>query len=228
MRLSSLSILIPAYNDASTVGNVIGQSLLVAKKVSSRYEIVIIDDGSADTTFRVISVYAAQNRHVRVVRHPTNKGFGRTIGELYSSAKGAWLFTVPGDGQIDPLEIMKLLPSSQHNDLILGWRAGRNDSSRRVLQSVVYNALLRLLFGLCLHDVNSARLARRSIVSGLTSTSAFIDAEMVIRAVRLGKSVTETPIGHLPRTTGGASGGKISLILPVVIDMIRFKILGYT
>lgn len=158
--------------------------------------------------------------------HTKNQGYGQTIKELYYAGKNEWLFTVPGDYQIDPTEIKKLVPQAKNSDMIIGWRKERNDTQTRKRQSFVYNRLLRLLFGVFLHDINSIRLMRRSVMNNrrITSTSAFVDAELTIGAIRDGFRVIENQIEHRKRETSGAGGGKLKIIIPVIIDMCRYKL----
>ncbi|MBI3955863.1 glycosyltransferase family 2 protein, partial [Candidatus Gottesmanbacteria bacterium] len=193
-RLSSLSFLIPAYNDEATIEKALAEAVAVGKRVAKKFEVVLLDDGS--------QVQVATGLHpVRLVTHTVNQGYGKTIKELYYAGKYEWLFTIPGDYQVGAKELEKLIPFSHHSDMILGWRMNRRDPPNRLIVSRMYNTLIRLLFGVRLHDVNSVRLMRRSILKDirLTASSAFVDAELVIRAKRAGFHVIEAPIAHRPR-----------------------------
>ncbi len=111
-------------------------------------------------------------------------------------------------------------------DMILGRRTHRVDPWNRLLASWVYNTLLRVLFGITLHDVNSVRLMRRAILKDirLTSSSAFVDAELVIAALGKGFRVTEVPIAHRPRQGGGQGGGnQWRTVWETIGEMMRFK-----
>ncbi|MCX6791715.1 MAG: hypothetical protein NT149_01610, partial [Candidatus Gottesmanbacteria bacterium] len=85
---------------------------------------------------------------------------------------------------------------------------------------------LRLLFGLAIHDINSVRLMKTSVMKSvhLTTSSAFVDAELVIRAKRAGLRIMEIPIEHRSRAGLGASGGKLTTILPTIRDMIAYSL----
>ena len=134
------------------------------------------------------------------------------------------MFSLPGDYQIEPAEVMKLWPHRLEADMIIGWRKSRHDSGARLRQSGIYNGLLRAMFRLNIHDVNSVRLMKTSIMKSikLTTTSAFVDAELIVRAIRDGFRVIEIPIAHRARTGVGASGGKPKIIIPTIMDMLRF------
>lgn len=225
-HMLSLSFLIPCYNDADTVGRVVAEADGVGKKLKIPYTILVINDASADDTPLVLADLQKKYRKLAVLTHATNAGYGSTIRELYTKAKGAWLFTVPGDEQIAPKELLKLLPYTKTADMIIGWRINRADSPARLRQSAIYNSLIRLLFGVKLHDVNSVRLMKTSIAKAvnLRSTSAFVDAELTIKAMRQNFRVREVVISHRSRAEGTGGGGKLTTILPTIKDMILFKL----
>jgi len=225
MKLRSLSILIPAYKDEDSITAVIKRAMAVGRIAAKKFEIVAINDASPDATGAVLDRLAKKIPELRVIHHPVNRGYGQTIEDLYFEGRNEWLFTVPGDYQIDPMELLKLIPSSGSADMIIGWRKVRNDAPDRKRQSAIYNSLIRLLYGLPLHDINSVRLMKRAVMKGrkIHTTSAFIDAELAIGAIRDGFTVVEVPIIHRARRTAGASGGKPSVILPVIWEMIRFR-----
>lgn len=214
--LSSVSLLIPAYNDEATIGRVVKEARAVGKLVAKRYEVIVVDDGSR---------HRIKPRHIKLITHATNQGYGRTIKELYYAGTFEWLFTIPGDYQVGAKELLKLIPYTGQGDMILGWRKDRHDPAHRRFASWVYNSLLRLIFGTALHDVNSVRLVRRSILTdvSLRSSSAFVDAELVIGAMRKGFRVLEVPISHRCRAGGGRGGGiRWRTVAETIIDMVRF------
>jgi len=225
IRLPSLSILIPAYKDEDTIELVVKRAVQAARAVTSVFEIIVLNDASPDRTGMVVQRLKKQIPQLKVLTHTVNQGYGRTFSELYSSGIYEWLFTIPGDYQIDPMEIKKLVPYTNRADMIIGWRVDRQDNEKRKQQSTVYNTFLRLLFGISIHDINSIRLMKRDIMKHrvLTVRSAFVEAQLTIGAIRDGFIVIERTIVHKKRITGGASGGKVSIILPVIWDMIRYK-----
>lgn len=215
-KLSSLSLLIPAYNDEATIDGAIKEAADVGKRLARKFEIVCLNDGSRKKI---------RSRFATVITHAVNQGYGRTIKELYYAGKNEWLFTIPGDYQVGARELEKLIPYTGNADMIVGWRVARNDPANRLFVSWVFNRLLRLLFGVTLHDINSVRLMRRSILKNihLTSSSAFVDAELVIRAKRAGFRVMEVPITHRARADGKRGGGnQWRTIAATIIDMLRF------
>jgi glycosyltransferase involved in cell wall biosynthesis len=229
MKLPSFSFLIPAYNDADTIEKLVIDAIAVGKTITDSLEVVVVDDASRDKTAEVLaSLVERFPRIVRVITHVQNQGYGGAIKALYYEGKGEWLFTVPGDYQIDPKEALTLIPYSNKADMIVGRRVSRQDSIERIRQSKIYNSLIQLLFQLPIHDVNSVRLLRSSVMRNvrLTTASAFVDAELAIRMHRMDYRIVEAPIGHKTREGSIGGGGKLRTILPTIADMIRFFILG--
>lgn len=223
--LTSVTLIIPAYNDEETVGRLIDDSDTLLSSVCTDYEIVVVNDGSKDRTLSVIEGRCQINPHVRLINHPVNKGFGYTIRELYECGSKDLVFSLPGDYQYAPKELLQMAQGLKDHDFVIGLRVNRNDPPRRKMQSKVYNLMLRTFYGHKHKDVNSIKLFRRAIFDKvkLQSQSPFVDAELCIRAERAGFKVIEIPIEHLPRTTQGASGGKFSVIWDTFSDLVKMR-----
>ncbi len=223
--LTSVSLVIPAYNDETTVGRLIEDSDALLSEVCRDYEIVVINDGSNDNTLDVLQEAASRNRRIKVINHEVNKGFGATIRQLYLSGNKDLIFSLPGDYQYAPKELLAMARGLEKNDFVIGLRVKRNDPARRKFQSHIYNTLLRFLYGHRHTDVNSIKLFRRSILDQVTlrSHTPFVDAELCIRAERAGFKVVEIPIDHLPRLSQGASGGKFSVIWETFSDLFKMR-----
>ena len=216
----SISIIIPAYNDEGTIEDVVREAASVAQELTDRYEVVVIDDGSHDATGDILERLEEEN--LRVVHHNPNQGFGPTMRELYGRATEDLLFSAPGDGQIPPRVLGAMMPALEEYDLVVGYRRSRNDPLRRRIQSFVYNSLISILYGVRLRDVNSSKLMKTQILRdiSLTSSSAFIEAELCIKAKAAGYRIGEVVIDHLPRRYGEASGSKLHVIWDTLKDAV--------
>jgi glycosyltransferase involved in cell wall biosynthesis len=225
LPLSSISVIIPAYNDETTVGRLISDTAALLSEVCPDYEIVTINDGSKDGTLAILNEQAAKNKRVRVINHEINRGYGETIRELYLSGQKDQILSLPGDYQYAPKELLVMAEGLRNYDFVIGLRVHRNDPWRRKMQSRVYNLMLRTLYGHRHKDVNSIKLFKREILDkiSLLSHTPFVDAELCIRAERAGFRVVEIPIEHLPRLSQGASGGKISVISETFGDLIKMR-----
>ncbi|SRR5258706_12205207 len=221
-----LTFCIPAYNDAQTIEAVIKRCQEVAISLGFACAIYVVNDGSTDDTGKILTKLGHEIQALSVVTHARNMGYGETIRELYSLATTSWLFTLPGDYQIDPAEVVKLWKTKDDWDIMIGSRTDRQDGKRRQFQAYIYRICLRLLFGLTVGDVDSVKLIRTSAIQNIhiTSTSAFVDAELIIRATRAGIRITEIPIAHKKRQEGQGGGSKLATVWPTIIDMITFRL----
>jgi glycosyltransferase involved in cell wall biosynthesis len=225
LPLTSISVIIPSYNDETTVGRLIDDVDCLLKEICTDYEIVCINDGSRDGTLTVLEQRAQKLSNVRVVNHPINQGYGKTIRELYYTGSKDLVFSLPGDYQFAPKELLTMAHGLRAHDLVIGLRVKRNDPWRRKLQSHIYNMMLRIFYGVSFKDVNSIKLFKRELLQHfpLESKTPFVDAELCIRAYKCGFNIVEIPIEHLPRLSEGASGGKISVITDTFGDLIRMS-----
>lgn len=225
MHKYSISIVIPAYNDAQSIQKVIEESLAAARSITDDYEICVLDDGSRDETWQILTKMGAQCRQLVCLRHGRNEGYGKTIKELFYKASKDLIFSCPGDGQIPPGEVLKMIQHIEDIDVIIGRRTTRLDNLKRNIQTKTYNFLIRAMYGVKIYDVNSVKLYRRKLLQDvpLECKTPFIDAELCIRAVYARKKIKEVPIGHRSRLHKGASGGKLKIILPTFMDLILHR-----
>lgn len=224
--ISSLSIIIPCFNVEKTVRYVVTNAYKTGKEVSRTLEIIATDDASRDETGIILKKLQKKIPTLKIITHTRNQGYGKTIKELYTHAKYDCIFSLPGDDQFEAAQIHTLIPNLKNADMILGWRSKRHDPTNRLLQSKMYNAILNILFGLQLHDVNTIRLMKKKVISEikLKSDSAFVDAELAIAAKQKGFKIHEVSVIHKQRHHSGATGGKfIKTILPTIIDILRLQ-----
>jgi glycosyltransferase involved in cell wall biosynthesis len=225
LPITSVSVIIPAYNDETTVGRLVEDTVCLLNEICTDFEVICVNDGSKDSTLEVLEDLAKRFPSVRVINHPVNKGFGYTIRELYHAGNKELVFSLPGDYQFAPKELLTMASGLRTHDFVIGHRVKRNDPPRRKMQSSIYNLMLRTFHGISFKDVNSIKLFRREIIDRITlrSETPFVDAELCIRAHRAGYKVIEIPIEHLPRLSQGASGGKLSVIWETFSDLMRMN-----
>jgi len=225
LPINSVSVIIPAYNDETTVERLITDTDSLLKGMCGDYEIICTNDGSKDGTLATLERLKKGVPTLNIINHEVNRGFGATIRELYYAGKKDLIFSLPGDYQYAPKELIPMAGGLNNYDLVIGHRVKRNDPLRRKLQSHVYNFMLRTLYGIRHKDVNSIKLFKRAILEkvDLKSKTAFVDAELCIRAELAGFRVGEVAIEHLPRLSQGASGGKLSVIWETFSDLVKMK-----
>lgn len=230
MNLSkpSISFFCPAYNDEENLPILIPQVIDVLKKETSKFDILIIEDGSPDNTGEIAEKLRKKYpKLITVIHHKKNKGYGTTIREGFRKAnKYDYTLYTDGDNQYHATDLKKILSYLGKYDVVLGYRLNRSLNRRRLIQTNVYNTLVRFFFHVKAKDINcSMKVFKREIIDSmkLRSTSSFVDGEMIINLKRKNISFIEVGIRHYPREFGQASGGKPSVIFDTVKDMIRCR-----
>jgi len=202
----SISCFFPAFNDESTIAGLVEQALAVLPELADDYEVVVVNDGSTDSTGAVLDTLAGTHPRVRVVHHAENRGYGGALRTGFESASKELVFYTDGDGQYDVREMRSLVPLlTEGVDVVNGYKKGRADRLRRKVLGAVYNRLAHLLFSLPVRDVDcDFRLMRRDALRrvALTSSSGVICVELVHKLHAAGCSFAEVPVGHYERTSG--------------------------
>lgn len=219
-----LTISIPAYNDEQSLTKLISECIAVCKAQNILFEIFIVNDGSQDNTQLVIDSFQKQYKNIHSRTHETNLGFGPTLKEVFSIPKTEWVLFLPGDNQFPATNISLLLKYKEDYDFILGKRSIRKDSLLRLFYAGFYNQLVSLLTGYKVEDVNGIALFKSSLLDSIKfkAKTSFVHAEFFLEAKRLGFNVLETKIEHKEREFGQGSGGKWSVIVPIVIDFFFY------
>jgi glycosyltransferase involved in cell wall biosynthesis len=223
-RRDSLSVFFPVFNDEATVARVTEKALRVCGELADTHEVIIVDDGSPDTSGRIADALAAEHRAVRVVHHPRNLGYGAAVRSGLRACRYDWICFTDGDDEYDLRDLKKLWRLRQHYDLIITFRYVRRYSGFRTLLSRVYNVVLRHMFFTRYRDVSTGlRLVRRSLVDELTleATSPFIGAEVAIKSMLKGYRVGEVGIQTFPREFGRGSSTTPQNIYRTIVDMVR-------
>jgi glycosyltransferase involved in cell wall biosynthesis len=220
--MNSISVSIPAYNDEETILELINESREAVLEFVQDYEIVVINDGSQDSTGEILE--EAKSDKVRVYQHAQNEGFGRTIREVFTLPTKEWVFFIPGDAQISPAELEKFYSFCSGYDLLLGWRKNRQDPFFRKAGSWIYNLIISVIALKRIHDVNSVAFFRREIIDSIAikSQGAFIHAEICLNLLKAGYRIKEIDILHKPRISGTSGAISLKVISLTLRDMLFY------
>jgi len=220
------SIVIPLYNEEKNVGPLYSRIVAAMAELSGNYEIVFVDDGSRDDTFKILSDICDTDSRVTAVR--LRRNFGQTAGLQagFDAAQGEIIISMDGDLQHDPAEIPAFIAKmSEGYDIVSGWRLQRQDRwFTRRLPSQIANWLMAKLCGLELHDFGTTFKAyRRDVIKELQlygELHRFIPA----LASWSGASIAEIPIKNVARGSGKSNYG-LSRTITVLLDLICIKFL---
>lgn len=201
-----------------------GESLIELGEITD-YEIIIIDDASTDATGKLADEAARSDPRIRVVHHPVNRKLGGSIKTGFSEARGDLILYTDADLPFDMKELEKAcrLMRQYEADIVSAYRFDRTGEGYvRTVYSFFYNLLVRVLFGVRVRDVNFAfKLVRRRIFDHivLESEGSFIDAELIIRAHKLGYQVVQFGVDYFARTRGVSTLSSPSVIAKILREM---------
>ena len=227
MTSTELSVLIPAYNEAQSIGSVLERLSGVLEDVpelQGRYEIIVVDDGSSDSTAEV--ALAAQGA-VQLVRHPYNMGNGAAIKTGIRHARGGVLVFIDADGQHDPAGIPDLAAGCKAYDMVVGARGrGGQAGWHRSIANWLYNRFASYVTGRRIEDLTSGfRAIRRQVALrfiGLLPNGYSCPTTITLCLMRAGFSVQYLPVAASPRVHGKSKirlledGSKFLLVITKV------------
>ena len=220
----SISVFFPCYNEQANITGVVENALEVLEKLDADYEVIIVDDGSSDSTGKIADEFARKKDRVKAVHHRANLGYGAALQSGFKAATKELVFYTDGDGQFDINEMPPLLGLMEQYDIVSCYRVNRQDSVVRKINGWCWTKLVCLLFGLKISDIDCAfKLYKRVIFDNikLLSTGALIDAEILARAVRKGYRVVQRGVHHYPRRAGAQTGANLRVILRAFKELFR-------
>ena len=221
-KLKELSVFFPFYNEEANIAAQTKQALKIIPQFAEKFEIILVNDGSADKTGQIGQKLAADHPNVVLVSHSKNRGYGGALKSGFRKAKYEWIFFSDGDRQFDLKEIGRLLPLTSRADLVIGYRQKRADTPIRLINAKLFNLLIRLLFGLKVTDIDCAfKLIKKDVVDNLElkSDGALISSELLIKAQKAGYKIAQTPVSHYPRKIGSPTGANPRVIFKAFYDI---------
>jgi glycosyltransferase involved in cell wall biosynthesis len=217
-RRVDVSVLVPAKDEAENLPLFMELAAeAFARTPDVRYEVVVIDDGSVDDSWRVLSELAARYDFLRAVRHRSGRGIADALRTGYLSSTGQVLVFYPADLQFLPEDIPRLVAPilADQSDMVTGFKEGKYE---KAFVSGIYNKLSRTLFHVPVKDLNSVKAYRREIMDALPVRPDW-HRYMIVIAAAQGFSVSEIPVPLYPRHAGKSKFG-LSRIPVGVLDML--------
>jgi len=202
----SLSIFFPCYNDKGTIASLVVEAQRVAEQLTDDFEIIVVDDGSTDGSRELLVTLQREIPKLRLVMHEKNKGYGGALRSGFAASSKELIFYTDGDGQYDVRELPLLFKKlSEGIDIVNGYKIKRHDPLHRILIGLIYQYVMKFVFGLKIKDVDcDFRLMRRKIfdVVGLKSDTGTITIELVKKIQQAGFVFAEVGVSHYFRTYG--------------------------
>lgn len=219
----TVSVLLPVYNEAETVSNILKTyHNEICRKVSA--PLIVAEDGSTDGT-REILASLQKELPIVLLSDPNRKGYAKAAIDALKSCSSDWVFFSDSDGQYSPSDFWKLWKKRDGFDMVIGRKVHRSEGAHRVILANGFHKIVNGVFGLSLHDADCGfRLIRKEVIRSVVDKVRFLDysfwAEFTIRACLSGFRVSEVPINHSSRIHGDTHIYKRSKIATIVLKQL--------
>jgi glycosyltransferase involved in cell wall biosynthesis len=222
------SIVIPVRDEAGNIAPLAAEIRAALDAAALSWELFLVDDGSADSSWAEIASLEASDPRIRGIRLERGQGKSAALAAGFARARGERIVMLDGDGQDDPAEIPRMLGllagEPARADLVNGWKTPRLDPWHKTMPSRVFNWLVGLSTGLRLHDHNCGLKAfRRDVMHRLQLTEGMHRFIPVLAAAE-GFRVMEVPVHHRPRIRGSSKYG-VARFFHGLVDLTRVSAL---
>lgn len=219
----SISVFFPCYNDSPTIGLLVEKAFGVLDKLTSNYEVIVVEDGSIDNSREVLQDLSKKYKKLKLVFHKKNRGYGGALKSGFDASTKDLVFYTDGDGQYDVSELPVLLTLMTPDvSFVNGIKMGRGDATYRIFFGNFHKFVTRWFFWLPVYDVDcDFRLIRRDIIKAITlvSNSGSICVELVKKAERSGAVFREVSVHHYDRKFGRSQFFRPTKIIATYCDL---------
>ncbi len=225
MAAPEISIVIPAFNEAEAINSVVDEAIEVFEAAFSSFEIIVVDDGSADNTAGALKERADSDNRVRVILHPQRAGKSAALRTGMIQARAIWVATMDGDGQDDPRSVVDMakaidLSTVESVGLVAGNRQNRTDGANRKLASRFANGLRKSLLN---DDCPDTACGLKLIVRDVFLAMPFFDAlHRYLPALtrHLGYGIVNVPVVNRARTAGSSKYTNLGRAAAGLFDLL--------
>lgn len=223
----SLTIVVPAYNEAGNVEPVVDEILqaLGRNPWVGSYELLLVDDGSRDGTGAVMDRLAARHSEVVVAHHETNRGFGAALRTGFARSRGDAVGFITADGEVSADEVLGFLRDLGDNDLVLSRRARTVGVDRRIL-TWGFDLMVRLILGFWIDKTVGIYLVRGDVVRSMTlfSDTGLANLEVILTCRARGCRIVTTGIMQArPRLSGVSKVANLPTVARTLWEMLKLR-----
>ena len=224
---TSISFVIPMYNESEGIGRTVKALAKIAEDFSVDYEIVIANDGSTDSSKAIVDGMAKSDPRIKPVHLAKNTKFGGALSAGIKKAAKEIIVYTDSDLPIDSTDIKNAVSLLKECDIVTAYsKVKKGENLKRVIMSKVYNFLIQSLFHANIKDINSGFKAYKTKIfkdMELQSKSPFVDVEIFIKALRKGCTIKQYPIIFKHRESGKSYISRPAVVLKTAMDMLKFK-----
>ncbi len=222
-----VSVCIPAYNEEAVIADTIADVVGVLAALPGQHELLVVDDGSIDRTWEMLTELAARYPVLRLLRHDRNRGLAAAQKTLVDAARGDYIMHIGADGEWRAAELIPMLAKLEEgHDIVIGVRRDKRYTLSRKVISAGYNLLVALLWGKHFGDLGSIKLVRSSLWKRIpfTSSTAAVNAQRVLIAYRNGARIGTVLVDHRGRKGGRSKFAHPRHAAAAAAELIRFRL----
>jgi len=209
-----VSVIFPAYNEEENIEVCILTAHCILKELVRDFEIIIVNDGSADQTKQHCLDLEKRLNKIRIISKEKNEGYGCALRDGFKAARLDLIFFSDSDRQFDIVNLKDLLQYIDDYEIVIGYRKNRQDPWKRKFLSWGYNRLCWFLFGLNVRDIDCAfKLFHRRVFDkiDIESKQFFVNTEILSKASVLHFNIKEVGVAHFPRVDGISKVGFVHI-----------------
>lgn len=218
----SISIVFPAFNEEANIEAMVKDAYDFLKKNFTNFEIIVVNDGSTDNTLKILQKISRRIKRLKILSNRKNLGYGATVWKGIRASSKELVFFSDSDRQFDLREIKKLHEYIPQFDVVVGYRRKRSDFFMRRVNAWGWKALVWILLGLKIKDIDCAfKLFKQDVIRKLkiTSKGAAFSAELIYKIRNSNFLIKEIPVSHFKRKAGRPTGAKFSVIKKAFIEI---------
>lgn len=222
-----LSIVHPCFNEEENIEQTVRETLAWFDASHHDGEVLVVDDGSKDSSPDILKQLAKEDSRVKVVTHQKNRGYGLAVRSGCDAATKEYIAFMDSDGQFLISDLALLIEHLDECDVVVGRRRRRADPFIRNLFGKVLGILIFLFFGLWIRDVNCGmKVFKRSLWKTMRpeyGTEKFFNTELYLRLKKEGIPWKQVDVPHYPRRAGSPTGGSGRVIFGMVKEVFDLR-----
>src|SRR3989344_3615305 len=221
-KIPELSIFFPFWYEEENIEQVVTKAIPVAQKVATKWEIIMVDDGSSDATYEVAKQLSSKYKNLHAISHTPNRGYGAALREGFLNSKYKYVVFNDGDNQFDFSEVDRFIDNIDDADMVIGYRKKRKDNAIRHILMNLLKVWDFVFFGFYFRDIDCGfKMFTRDAIDTLMplrSEGAMITTEILAKAKLKKFVIKEVEVSHYARKFGDQSGGNIPVVIRAVIE----------
>lgn len=230
--MQKFSLVMPMYNEEAIAEKVIQEIITSFDQKQLEYELVIVKNGCKDRTGEIIDSLAKKDARIKPVLVPVNQGYGWGVINGLNAATSPIIGFVDGDGQVPPEDILRVLKGFEEPNIVFskGIRYNRGDGLKRIIASLGYNALFKILFLSTARDINGKpKFMKKELYNTLhlESKDWFVDPEIMIKVLHKGYKPKEIDV-HFDERKKGKSNVSLKTVKEFAKNLAKWRLALWT